>query len=183
VSNTRSRAPSYKQGLQAVATKDSFILGVIAGEVQNVSFGGKKLGLGVNLEQKLSDQIGIFSRFGWNDGKYASWAFTEIDRTLSVGLSMKGAKWKRANDVVGIAGVANAISKDHRDFLKAGGYGFIIGDGYLNYGYESIVEMFYNARLSNFLFASFDYQFVNNPGYNKDRGPVHVFAIRVHVEI
>ncbi|HET9825162.1 MAG TPA: carbohydrate porin [Chitinophagaceae bacterium] len=183
LSNTRSRAPSYKQGLRAVATKDSFTLNVISGELENVSYGGKKLCMGANLEQTLTDQIGIFSRLGWNDGKYVSWAFTEIDRTASLGLSIKGKQWNRANDVLGIAGVANAISNDHRAFLKAGGYGFIIGDGYLDYGYESIVEIFYNARLASFLLASFDYQFVNNPGYNKDRGPAHVFAIRVHIEI
>jgi high affinity Mn2+ porin len=183
VSNTKSKAPSYEQGLHALATKDSFLLDVISGNAENTSYGGKKFGLGVNLEQNLTDQVGIFSRLGWNDGKYASWAFTEIDRTLTVGISTKGTGWHRVDDVVGIAAVENAISKNHKEFLQAGGYGFIIGDGRLNYGYESIVEFFYNTRLLNFLWASFDYQFVNNPGYNKDRGPVHVFAVRVHVEI
>lgn len=183
LSNTHSKAPSYQQGLNAITSNDNFILDVISGYVENTGYGGKKFGIGLNAEQTLTDQIGIFSRLGWNDGKDVSWAFTEIDRTFSLGFSFKGDAWNRVNDVIGVAGVANAISKPHRDFLKAGGYGFIIGDGYLNYGYESIVETFYNARLSTFLFAGFDYQFVNNPGYNKDRGPVHVFAIRVHVEI
>ena len=183
LSNTHSKAPSYEEGMQAINTKDSFLLNVISGNVENNSYGGKKLGIGVNLEQTLTDQIGFFSRIGWNDGKDVSWAFTEIDRTFSLGLSIRGDKWNRANDVIGITGVANAISKDHKEFLKSGGYGFIIGDGYLNYGYESIIEGFYDARILNFLWASFDYQYVNNPGYNKDRGPAHVFAIRVHVEI
>jgi high affinity Mn2+ porin len=183
LSNTHSKAPSYEEGMEAINTKDSFLLNVISGNVENNSYGGKKLGIGINLEQTLTDQIGFFSRIGWNDGKDVSWAFTEIDRTFSLGLSIIGNKWNRANDVIGIAVVANGISKDHKEFLKAGGYGFIIGDGYLNYGYESIIEAFYDARLLNFLWASFDYQFVNNPGYNKDRGPAHVFAIRVHVEI
>jgi len=183
LSNTHSKAPSYEEGMQAINTKDSFVLNVISGNVENNSYGGKKLGIGINVEQALTDQIGFFSRLGWNDGKDVSWAFTEIDRTLSLGISIRGTGWHREDDVFGIAGVANAISKDHKEFLKAGGYGFIIGDGRLNYGYESIIETFYNARLLNFLWASFDYQFVNNPAYNKDRGPVHVFAIRVHVEI
>ena len=183
LSNTHSKAPSYQEGLHAINTKDSFLLNVISGNVESNSYGGKKLGIGANVEQRLTDRIAIFSRIGWNDGKDVSWAFTEIDRTLSLGISIQGTAWHREDDVVGIAGVTNAISKDHKEFLKAGGYGFIIGDGHLNYGYEAIVEAFYNARLINFLWASFDYQFVNNPGYNKDRGPAHVFAIRVHVEI
>jgi hypothetical protein len=182
VSNTHSKSPSYQEGLHAINTKDSFILNVISGNVENNAYGGKKFGLGINIEQKLNDRVGIFSRIGWNDGKDVSWAFTEIDRTLSLGFSSNGAGWHRPVDVVGIAAVGNGISKDHKEFLKAGGYGFIIGDGRLNYGHESIIEAFYNARLLDFLWSSFDYQFVNNPGYNKDRGPVHVFAIRVHVE-
>jgi high affinity Mn2+ porin len=83
---------------------------------------------------------------------------------------------------LGIAGVANGLFTKHKDFLKAGQYGFIIGDGRLNYGKEAIIETYYNARLSNFFWLTANYQFVNNPAYNKDRGPVHVFAIRGHVE-
>jgi high affinity Mn2+ porin len=86
------------------------------------------------------------------------------------------------DDVVGIAGVVNGISADHRAFLKAGGYGFIIGDGALNYGHEAVLEAYYNVRLLANFWTTFDYQFVSNPGYNKDRGPVHVFGVRGHVE-
>lgn len=183
ISNTYSRAPSYNEGLKAIATSDSFLLNVISGNAENNFYGGRKFCYGINLEQKLTDEIGFFSRAGWNDGKYASWAFTEIDHTLSTGFSANGKKWKRPNDVFGIAVVVNGISKDHRKFLREGGYGFIIGDGNLNYGKESIVEAFYNSKLSNFSWLTFDYQFVNNPAYNKDRGPVHVFGIRLHIEI
>jgi high affinity Mn2+ porin len=182
INNTYSKAPSYAEGLNAIAANDNFLLDVISGNTENNSFGGKKFGLGLNLEQELAKEIGVFSRVGWNDGKYASWAFTEIDHTLSAGLSVKGNKWKRPGDVFGIALAINGISKDHRNFLKAGGYGFIIGDGNLNYGHESILEAFYNAKLSKFSWLTFDYQFANNPGYNKDRGPVHVFSVRVHIE-
>lgn len=182
VSSTHSQAPSYKQGLNAIQTNNQFILDVIKGEDEHKSYGGKKLGLGVNIEQQLSNSVGVFSRAGWNDGQYATWAFTEIDRTANAGISIKGNRWKRTDDVWAIAAVINGISKSHRDFLKEGGYGFIIGDGTLDYGGENIIETYYNARLNKFLWLTFDYQFVNHPGYNKDRGPVHVFGVRGHVE-
>jgi hypothetical protein len=181
-SGTHSQAPSYIEGLKAIANNDTFLLAVIQGNAEHHAYGGKKYGLGLNIEQQISGDIGFFSRLGWNDGKYATWAFTEIDQTINAGFSIKGAKWKRADDVFAIAGVLNGISKQHRDFLKAGGYGFIIGDGNLNYGHEGIIEAYYNAKLTRFLWLTFDYQFVNNLGYNKDRGPVHVFGIRGHVE-
>ena len=127
--------------------------------------------------------IGAFARVGWNDGQYASWAFTEIDQTAHAGLSFKGTPWWRSDDVVGVAAVVNGISAEHRAFLKAGGYGFIIGDGTLNYGHESIVETYYNARLYKHVYFTFDYQLVTNPAYNKDRhGSVSVFAFRGHIE-
>jgi hypothetical protein len=182
VSNTHEKSPSYKDGIQALATSNTFLLNVISGREENHSYGGKKYGLGLNVEQQISDNSGMFFRTGWNDGKYATWAFTEIDHTVCLGFSSKGIKWKRPDDVFGIATVTNGISKDHRDFLKAGGYGFIIGDGTLNYGKEIIIETFYNARFGRFLWVTFDYQFVNHPAYNKDRGPVHVFGARGHVE-
>ena len=183
LSNTRSKAPSYKDGINAVATNDNFLLDVIAGDAENNSYGGKKFGLGLNFAQELSNEIGLFSRIGWNDGKYVSWAFTEIDQTVTAGLSVKGNRWKRADDVFGIAIANNGISSGHRDFLKDGGYGFIIGDGTLNYGNETIIESYYNAKVLKFLWFTFDYQFVKNPAYNKDRGPVHVFALRGHIFI
>jgi hypothetical protein len=182
-SYTQSRAPSYKAGLEAVKTGDSALLNVIDGTGEGTSYGGHKTGIGLNMDQELTDNIGVFARAGWNDGQYATWAFTEIDQTASAGLSFKGAPWKRADDVVGVAAVVNGISAAHQAFLKAGGYGFIIGDGNLNYGHESIVETYYNARLYEHCYLTFDYQFVTNPAYNKDRqGPVHVFAFRGHIE-
>jgi hypothetical protein len=182
-SHTRSKAPSYKEGINAVAANDNFLLDVIAGDAENNSYGGKKFGLGFNIEQELTNEIGFFSRIGWNDGKNASWAFTEIDQTLTAGLSVKGNWWKRKEDIFGIAIANNGISVGHREFLNDGGYGFIIGDGKLNYGHEMIIESYYKAKFLKFLWLSFDYQFVNNPGYNKDRGPVHVFGLRGHIFI
>lgn len=182
INNANSKAPSYTSGINALAINDTHTLDVIAGHEQGTIYGGKKFGLCFNAEQELTNEIGFFMRAGWNDGKYATWAFTEIDQTLSLGLSVKGNKWKRPNDICGIATVINGISKDHRSFLKAGGYGFIIGDGNLNYGHERIIETYYNAKLSKSFWLTGDYQFVANPAYNKDRGSVHVFAIRGHIE-
>lgn len=182
LSSTHSKAPSYSDGIEAITTGNTTLLDVIAGKDENPNYGGKKFGIGISADQELTDELGVFARIGWNDGKYATWAFTEIDQTASLGLSVKGSKWKRKEDIAGIAIVANGISNDHRNFLEKGGYGFIIGDGALNYGHEAILETFYNAHVSSNLWLTVDYQFVSNPAYNKDRGPVHVFGVRGHIE-
>jgi high affinity Mn2+ porin len=181
-SYTASRAPSYQQGLTALSDGDTTLLNVISGNAEGTTYGGKKTGFYLNLEQELTNSLGIFARIGWNDGKHVSWAFTEIDQTAQLGLSKKGIPWKRNGDVAGFAVVVNGLSSDHRAFLKAGGYGFIIGDGKLNYGHENILETYYSAQLIPFFWLTADYQLVLNPAYNKDRkGPVNVFAIRVHI--
>jgi hypothetical protein len=179
--NTFSKAPSYVNGIKAIAANDTVLLNIISGNAEGTSYGGKKFGLGFSAEQEITNETALFARAGWNDGKYATWAFTEIDQSFSLGLSLKGTRWKRTGDVLGIAAAVNDISQNHRDFLKAGGHGFIIGDGKLNYGSEIIIETYYNAHLSTFFWVTLDYQFVNNPAYNKDRGPVHVFGIRGHI--
>lgn len=181
-SYTASRAPSYAEGMAALTSSDAYLLKVISGNAEGSAYGGHKTGICMNVEQQLANDLGAFARVGWNDGKYVTWAFTEIDQTLQAGLSLKGTRWKRGDDVIGLAGVINGISSEHRAFLKAGGYGFIIGDGALNYGHEAILETYYSAKLFPNIWTTFDYQFVNNPAYNKDRGPVHVFAIRGHIE-
>ena len=182
VSNTLSKAPSYVDGLKAIANNNTFLLTVISGKQEGNTHDGKKFGSGYSFEQELTNEIAVFSRAGWNDGKHATWAFTEIDQSFSLGLSVKGNKWKRPDDVCGLATVINGISNDHKDFLKAGGYGFIIGDGTINYAHETVIETYYNAHLSKFFWLTVDYQFVKNPAYNKDRGSVHVFGIRGHIE-
>ena len=112
-----------------------------------------------------------------------TWAFTEIDQTASAGLRIRANMIKRSDDNFGLACVVNGLSDAHRNYLNAGGYGFMLGDGKLsNYGYEQILETFYRIRLSQYLWATIDYQLILNPGYNKSRGPVNVFAIRGHVE-
>jgi high affinity Mn2+ porin len=147
------------------------------------SYGNKKPGLGLNAEQELNSSVSAFLRLGWNNGKTATWAFTEIDNSISGGLRIYGQRWKRPSDNIGIALLSNGISKDHRDFFAIGGYGFILGDGKLpNYGRENSAEVFYQTKLFYNLWLTLDYQFVDHPAYNKDRGPVHLFAARVHIE-
>ena len=143
-----------------------------------------KNGFGVSLEQEITSKAGIFVRGSWNDGHNETWAFTEIDRSLSGGIVWNGASWSRKNDEWGAAVVVNGISDPHRNYLKAGGYGFIIGDGNLNYGHEAIFETYYKFSIPViFLSLSPDYQFVLNPAYNKDRGPVHIMGVRAHLQL
>jgi high affinity Mn2+ porin len=142
-----------------------------------------KYGFGLNLEQELTRDLGAFARLGWNDGATETWAFTEIDRALSFGLSMKGAAWGRRADTLAIAYALNGLSGDHADFLRAGGNGFMVGDGRVNYALEHIVELYYSIKVLEPLSFSADIQEIFNPGYNRDRGPVTVAAARLHAEI
>jgi high affinity Mn2+ porin len=141
-----------------------------------------KYGFGLGIEQELTASLGLFARLGWNDGATETWAFTEVDQTASIGLSLRGSGWKRENDVLGFAYIANGISGDHAAFLRAGGHGFMVGDGGLHYGAEQILELYYALSLEP-AHISFDFQQVFNPGYNQDRGPVSVVALRLHAEI
>lgn len=149
------------------------------------AYGHSKYGAGINLEQNLNSWIGLFARASWNDGKCETWAFTEIDQSAQLGLSFNGQRWNRGNDVLGIAGVVNGISAEHQAYLKKGGYGFIIGDGNLNYAPEMIGEIYYAFNMRKYATTiSPDYQLIVNPAYNHDRkGPVSVFSLRLHVQI
>ncbi len=177
----QTNAPSYLQAITEMKSGDSTAVHVIEGLGYNTRYHSSKYGLGLNGELELSDVLGCFFRAGFNDGKTATWAFTEIDETVSGGFQVKGNAWKRTDDVLGIAGIVSGISKDHQNYLKAGGYGYLIGDGALNYRTENIVEVYYNAKLFNHFFVTADYQFVDHPAYNKDRGPVQVFSLRGHI--
>lgn len=141
-----------------------------------------KFGFTLNAEQKITDDLGAFLRAGWNDGRTETFAFTEIDRTAEAGAALAGTAWSRPDDTVAVAFVANGLSSYHRDYLAAGGLGFILGDGRLSYGWETILELYYRVRVAKSLFVTFDYQFIENPGYNRDRGPVSILGLRVHVE-
>jgi high affinity Mn2+ porin len=140
-------------------------------------------GLSVDLQQQITSELGLFARGGMADGDIEPYEFADIDRTASGGLSLNGKGWGRAGDTVAIAGVVNAISKVHQQYLADGGLGILIGDGRLPHpGTEDIVETYYDAALGKFLHLAVDYQFVVNPAYNRDRGPVSIFAARLHAQ-
>ena len=151
-------------------------------DISQTRMGRIKYGYVINLEQALTDEVGLFGRWSWNDGKTEIMAFTDIDASLSLGASIKGARWGRPDDVIGIGGAINALSRDHRDFLAAGGLGPLIGDGQLNYRPERILESYYAFALNKQLTFTADYQFITNPAYNADRGPVSIFSGRLHGE-
>jgi len=144
--------------------------------------GTLKYGSGVSFDQELSRDVGVFSRLGWNDGKTEDFAFTAIDRLAEGGVSVKGTRWKRKDDVVATAFVAAGISGVHAVYLAMGGLDFLIGDGRLNYAPEYLWESYYSARIVRGFYATFDVQHYNNPAYNHDRGPVLVESIRLHIE-
>lgn len=151
---------------------------IVATRVQ----GRHKYGFGLNFEQEITSQIGVFGRLGWSDGRNESFAYTEDDRTLQLGSFAGGTLWHRRNDRAGVVFVANGIVAAHQQYLALGGLGFLLGDGGLTYGPEKIFEGFYTAHLWRGFFASFDIQHINNPGYNRDRGPVAVPGLRFHVD-
>jgi high affinity Mn2+ porin len=141
-----------------------------------------KAGFALNLEQTITADLGGFARFSWNDGRSEAWAFTDIDTSLVAGASLKGASWGREHDTVALAGAVNLLSQAHRNFFAAGGTGILVGDGRLAYAPETIVETYYNAAIVETLALMLDYQFVANPAFNRERGPVHVFAARLHFQ-
>ncbi|RKS98362.1 carbohydrate porin [Flavobacterium sp. 123] len=145
--------------------------------------GRTKYGIGINADYSHSDTWGLFGRMSYNDGKNETWAFTEIDQSASLGINLKGKIWNRSDDFAGLAIATNGLSASHQTYQKLGGNGFMIGDGNLNYGTEKIVEAFYSFAIPHTSFTlSPDYQFVVNPGYNKDRGPIQFVALRFHAQ-
>lgn len=147
-------------------------------------YGRNKYGFGLNVEQNINKNIGIFARASYNDGKNETWCFTEIDRAFSIGTSIKGTKWNREKDVFGFAYCISGLSSEHADYLSKGGLGFILGDGKLNYKNEHLLESFYSASLfDGKITPSLVCQLVANPAYNKDRGPINIYSIRLHISI
>ena len=165
---------------------DAIKLGEQTGTTPNIDavkqYGTLKYGAGVNLEQEIAHDTGFFVRLGWNDGKTQDFAFTAIDRLASGGVSVKGAKWKRKNDVAATSFTASGASGVHALYLARGGLDFLIGDGTLNYAPEYVWESYYSARLFPGFFATFDLQHDNNLAFNHDRGPVWIESLRLHME-
>lgn len=141
-----------------------------------------KYGFGVNFEQPLNDWMGVFGRWGWNEGRHESYAYTEVDQTAQIGVGGNGKPWHRKLDRAGLVFVSNGISRDHQEYLALGGSGFLLGDGRLSYGRENILETYYTLHLWRGIFPALGLQYIANPGYNRDRGPVVVPTLRLHVE-
>ena len=181
-----ARLGDYAQALSIAAASGT--VPDIAADAQD---GRHKVGFGFNLEQPLADadNTGVFMRLAWNDAHTEDFAFTEVDRLLSFGGQLSGVRWRRSNDCLGLGFVVEGLSDPHRDYLAAGGSGFLLGDGRLNYAHEQILETYYRAQWSWTLGAaplrlqlSPDFQYVQNPGFNHDRGPVRFYAVRLHLE-
>jgi len=145
--------------------------------------GTAKYGFGLNIEQEVAKPVRVFARWGWNEGRHESFAYTEVNQTVAAGAEWTGSIGRRHNDRIGLAAVANAISGDHRRYLEAGGSGFLLGDGHLNYGREDILEAYYNCSLGRGMSLTLDLQHIVNPGYNRDRGPILVPSVRWHMDI
>jgi len=140
-------------------------------------------GLGLNADQEVTKNVGVFSRIGWNSGQNSGFEFTDTNWTATFGASIKGENWKQPDDVIGAAFITSGISKANQQYHAAGGIGILTGDGALNYGHEKNIEFYYDHKFSKYFHAALDYQFVDDPAYNKDRGPVPaIFGFRLHFE-
>ena len=153
--------------------------------VTSVRTNANKTGFAISLEQRVAPDIGLFLRASTDDDKVEEYAFTEIDDTVSGGLSMQGNRWHRPNDTFGIAFSTSGLNRNHRDYLAAGGLGGFLGDGQLTrYGREDVIETYYNMQVIKGVNLTLDFQQITNPGYNADRrGPVRIIGGRIHLEI
>jgi hypothetical protein len=174
----RAHMGSYREAV------DAFVAGIdMTPDVTlHEHFSALKYGLGYNTEQEVTENLRVFGRFGWNEGQHESFAYTEVDQTVEAGADYAGTRWGRPIDKIGLVIVSNAIKRDHQEYLKLGGLGFILGDGNLNYGRENILETYYNLHAWRGLFYAIDVQHIGNPGYNRDRGPAWVGSVRAHVD-
>ena len=141
-----------------------------------------QFGYGLNLEQSITNDLGLFARWSWRDARSEVVSWTDLDQSLAGGISLKGAAWQRPHDTIGLGAAMNGLSSAHSAYTAAGGNSVTIGDGRLNYSSEKALETFYSISLSGHNSLTFDYQYVTNPAYNADRGPVSLFAVRLHSE-
>lgn len=139
-----------------------------------------KYGFGLNVEQSITKDVGIFSRWGWNNGQTEGWMYTDANWTASIGASVSGSAWGHPNHSVGVAFVTSGASSSAQKFLEAGGTDIISGDGALTYGSEKVTELYYSLPLWKNVYATPDFEFVVNPAFNRSRGPVPVFGVRLH---
>lgn len=174
----RAHMGSYREAVDAYLNGTDPVPNIVAHE----HIGALKYGFGYNVQQELTENLRVFGRFGWNEGQHESFAYTEVDQTVEAGADYSGRRWRRDQDKAGVAVLSNAIKRDHQDYLKYGGLGFLLGDGRLNYGRENIVESYYNWHAWRGLFYAIDVQHISHPGYNRDRGPAWVGSVRGHID-
>jgi high affinity Mn2+ porin len=174
----RARMGSYREAVNAFLAGTDQTPSILLHE----HFGALKYGVGLNAEQELTANLRVFGRFGWNEGQHESFAYTEVDQTIEAGADYAAPLRHRPADKIGLTVVSNAIKRDHQNYLRFGGLGFLIGDGNLNYGRENIVEGYYTLHAWRGLFYSLDVQHVSDPGYNRDRGPAWVGSVRAHID-
>lgn len=179
VFGNRGNTGNYNQALAIEDANPALDINAVMASIRRDNL---KYGFYANVEQQLAKDVGLFARASWNDGQNEILSFTDVDRSVSGGLSVKGSYWGRGSDTFGIGGAVNGLSAAHRDFLAAGGLGLLIGDGQLNYRNERIFETYYAYAIDKNFTVTADYQFIANPAYNADRGPVHVFSGRLHGE-
>lgn len=175
------RALGFHNRVNAGAFRDALSAGSPP-DVSAVRHIQDKFGFATGLQLELAGDLGAFARAGWNDGRTETYAFAEIDRSLAAGLLLKGGRWHRGQDSAGTAFYVHGLSTDHRDYLAAGGQGFFLGDGQLNYSTERTLEVFYNLNILRGTWVSANVQRTVNPGYNQDRGPAEVYSLRLHAE-
>ena len=174
----RANMGSYRQAINRYLSSNNSPPDITASRQQ----GRTKYGFGFNAEQFITRTWEAYGRLGWSDGRNESFAYTEVDRSASIGTLLYGKWWHRGDDKLGEAFIVNGISGDHARYLQLGGLGFILGDGGLSYGLEKIFETFYTAHVWNGISFAVDWQHVTDPGYNLVRGPVSVLSFRIHLE-
>jgi len=181
-----ARALVFRNRVAAGSYSDALALAGASGGIPDVAPVRRtqsKQGAGLGTQVELTRTVGAFARAGWSDGRTETFMFTEIDRSLSAGVQVRGEGWGRAKDSVGLAAYLNGLSRPHRDYLAAGGQGFFLGDGRLNYGQERIVEAYYSLNVLPGAWLSVDVQRIGNPGYNRDRAPASFLGLRAHAEL
>jgi high affinity Mn2+ porin len=177
VFDSRGRMGLLDQAVQLAESTDSPV------DIASVRSYRSRLGADLNLEQQLASDLGLFARVGKDAGNVEPYEFSDIDRTVATGLSLQGARWNRTDDTIGLAGILNRISASREQYLNAGGLGILVGDGKLPHpGPEVIMETYYSLGILKFAHLTLDYQWVDHPGYNRDRGPASIFAVRAHAQ-
>jgi len=181
----RVRLLAFRNAARMGGFRDALGFAAVNGgapDVANVRKDQAKTGYGINLQQQLNADLGVMLRASRNDGALETYAFTEIERSLTAAVNLKGTRWGRPEDTLLFGMVQNGLSAAHRDYLAAGGLGMFIGDGKINYSPERIVEAMYSVKAAKGVWISLDLQRIRNPAYNADRGPATVAGLRLHFE-